>query len=135
MLNPRFPHTLRVWRARMNSFGEPETNDEGDPVYDAVLLARVITEDGLPVVGTNGAFETEMVDSLPFGYRNQGRDTRDSSDVEVSDYKLATPMFITPLDPSDRIELTDYDRTYWGEVVRKVTYNLGSNIWVNEVKG
>ena len=119
----------------MNSFGEPETNDEGDPVYDVVLLARVITEDGLPVAGTDGAFETEMVESLPFGYRNQGRDTRDSSDVEVSDYKLATPMFITPLDPSDRIELTDSDRTYWGEVVRKVTYNLGSNIWVNEVKG
>jgi hypothetical protein len=55
--------------------------------------------------------------------------------VEISDHKLATPMFVTPLDPSDRIELTDYDRTYWCELVRKVTNNLGSNIWVNEVKG
>lgn len=135
MYNPRFPHSLRVLRARKNKFGEPETYDDGTPIYDPVLLARVIMEDGMPVVGRCGGFETEMVDSLPFGYRSQGRDTRDTSDVEVSDYMLATPMFVTHLDPSDRIELTDYDRTYWCEVVRKATYNLGSNIWVNEVKG
>jgi hypothetical protein len=134
MFNPRFPHTLRVWRARKDSFGEPETDADGEPIYDIVMLAKVITEDGMPVIG-EGGFETEEVEFLPFGYRNQGKDTRDTSEVEVSDHKLATPMFVTPLDSSDRIELTDFDRTYWCEVVRKATYNLGSNIWVNEVKG
>jgi hypothetical protein len=98
------------------------------------MLAKVITEDGMPVIG-EGGFETEEVEFLPFGYRNQGKDTRDTSEVEVSDHKLATPMFVTPLDSSDRVELTDFDRIYWCEVVRKATYNLGSNIWVNEVKG
>lgn len=110
-------------------------DEKGFPYYDAILLERVVVMDECPVIGSDGSFVTEKVDCIPFGYRNQGRDTRDSSDVEVSDYKLATPMFITHLDPSDRIELTDYDRTYWCEVVRKATYNLGSNIWVNEVKG
>jgi hypothetical protein len=42
-------------------------------------------------------------------------------------------MFVTPLSPGDRIEIRDYDREYWGEVVRKQTFNLGSNIWINEV--
>lgn len=134
MFNPRFPHTLRVWRSRKNSFGEPEINEDGNPVYEPVMLAKVVMVDGMPSCGEEG-FETELVESLPFGYRNQGKDTRDTYDVEISDHKLATPMFVTPLDPSDRIELMDYDRTYWCELVRKVTNNLGSNIWVNEVKG
>lgn len=135
MYNPRFPHSLRVFRARKNELGEPDMDDNGLPYYDNILLERVVVMDGCPVMDVDGRFVTEMVDCIPFGYRSQGRDTRDSSDVEVSDYMLAAPMFITHLDPSDRIELTDYDRTYWCEVVRKATYNLGSNIWVNEVKG
>ena len=76
-----------------------------------------------------------MVHQLPFGYRSQGKDTRDTADVESADYALATPMFLTALDSSDIIEMTDYDRTFRCEVVRKATFNLGSNIWVNEVKG
>jgi hypothetical protein len=43
-------------------------------------------------------------------------------------------MFVTPLLPGDLVEITDFDRTYWGEVVKKATFNLGSNIWINEVK-
>jgi hypothetical protein len=135
MYNPRFPHSLRVWRVRKNAYGEPATDDMGHPIYDPVLLEKVVMENEEPIVGCDGKFETEIVGSLSFGYRSQDKATRDSSDVEVGDYKLATPMFLTPLDSSDRVELTDYDRTYWCEVVRKATYNLGSNIWVNEVKG
>lgn len=134
MFNPRFPHTLRVWRTRKNDFGEPATDDEGNPLYEAVALAKVVMRDNLPVVLPDGSFETETVYSLPFGYRTQGRNTRDTVDVEVSDYKLSTPMFLTPLDSSDVIELEDYDRKFTCEVVKKATFNLGSNIWVNEVK-
>lgn len=134
MFNPRFPHTLRVWRTRKNDFGEPATDDEGNPLYEAVPLEKVVMRDNLPVVLPDGGFETETVYSLPFGYRTQGKNTRETTDVEVSDYKLSTPMFLTYLDPSDVIELEDYDRKFSCEVVKKTTFNLGSNIWVNEVK-
>ena len=134
MFNPRFPHTLRIWRTRRNAYGEPETDDEGNPLYDPVALEAVVMRDGFPVTKQDGSFETEVVYSLPFGYRTQGKNTRDTSDVVVSDFKLATPMFLTPLDSSDVIELEDYDRKFACEVVKKATFNLGSNIWVNEVK-
>lgn len=134
MFNPRFPHTLRVWRIRKNDYGEPATDDNGNPLYDAVALEMVIMTDGIPTEKPEGGFETETVYSLPFGYRTQGKNTRDTADVEVSDYKLSTPMFLTPLDSSDVIELEDYDRKFACEVVKKTTFNLGSNIWVNEVK-
>jgi hypothetical protein len=43
-------------------------------------------------------------------------------------------MFLTPLEAGDLVEIKDYERSYWGEVVKKATFNLGSNIWINEVK-
>lgn len=134
MFNPRFPHTLRVWRARENSFGEPMTDADGDPIYDIVRLEAVVMIDNLPVVRSDGSFETEFAEWLDFGYRTQGKNTKDTVDVIVSDFKLATRMFLTPLEPGDRIEIKDYERTYWGEVVKKQTFNLGSNIWINEIK-
>lgn len=134
MFNPRFPHTLRVWRYRKNSYGEPMTDSSGNPVQDIVKLKAVVMIDGAPVVRSDGSFDTELVDTISFGYRTQGKNTRETVDVVVSDFKLATPMFITHLEPGDRVEIWDYDRTFWGEVVKKATFNLGSNIWINEVK-
>ena len=134
MFNPRFPHTLRVWRYRKNDYGEPMTDAEGNPVQDIVRLKKVVMVDSEPIVRSDGSFDTELVDTIEFGYRTQGKNTRDTVDVQVSDYKLATPMFVTPLEPGDKVEIWDYDRSYWGEVVKKATFNLGSNIWVNEVK-
>ena len=134
MFNPRFPHTFRVWRVRKNSFGEVITDDDGDAVYDIVRLQAVITIDGLPVVRTDGSFDTELVEWMAFGYRTQGKNTKDTSDVIVSDFKFATPMFLTYLEVGDRVEIKDYERTFWGEVVKKATFNLGTNIWINEVK-
>ena len=134
MFNPRFPHTLRVWRSRKNDYGEPITNAEGNPVQDIVRLKKVVMVDNEPIVRSDGSFDTELVDVIEFGYRTQGKNTRETVDVQVSDFKLATPMFLTPLDAGDRVEITDYERTYWGEVVKKATFNLGSNIWINEVK-
>lgn len=134
MFNPRFPHTLRVWRYRKNDYGEPMTDAEGNPVQDIVKLKKVVMVDSEPIVRSDGSFDTEVVDTIEFGYRTQGKNTRDTVDVQVSDFKLATPMFLTCLEPGDRVEIWDYERSYWGEVVKKVTFNLGSNIWINEVK-
>ena len=134
MFNPRFPHKLRVWRNRLNDFGEPIYDNDGEPIREIVPLEMVNMVDYQPKVYSDGCLETDLVDVIEFGYRTQGKNTKDSVDVNVSDYKLATPMFITPLQPGDLVEITDYDRTYWGEVVKKATFNLGSNIWINEVK-
>lgn len=134
MFNPRFPHRLRIWRSRKNSYGEPMTDKEGDPIYDIVSLKVAITIDGLPVRRSDGSFDTETTDWINFGYRTQGKNTRETIDVHVSDYKLATPLFVTPLEAGDRVEMEDYDRTFWCEVVKKATFNLGANIWVDEVK-
>ena len=135
MFNPRFPHTLRVWRSRKNNYGEPMTDADGDPIYDIVTLKSVVMVDGRPVVLSDGSFDTELTEWIEFGYRTEGKNTKDTTDVMVSDFKLATPMFLTPLEPGDRVEIKDYEREYWGEVVKKMTFNLGSNIWINEVKG
>lgn len=134
MFNPRFPHSLRVWRARKDGFGDPVTNAEGNPVLDIVMLKVATVIDGLPAYNSDGSLTTELTEWLSFGYRTQGRNTKDTLDVVVSDFKLATPMFITVLEVGDRVEIKDYDRTYWGEVVKKQTFNLGSNIWINEVR-
>ena len=134
MFNPRFPHTLRVWRARKDRYGDPMTNENGDPIYDIVTLKAVVMVDNLPIVRSDGSFDTELTEWISFGYRTQGKNTRETVDVMVSDFKLATPMFLTPLEAGDRVEIKDYERTYWGEVVKKMTFNLGSDIWVNEVK-
>lgn len=134
MFNPRFPHKLRVWRSRKDRNGDAITDAEGDAIYDIVTLKTVIMIDGHPTFRTDGSFDTATTDWIEFGYRTSSKNTRDTSDVVVSDYKLATPMFVTPLEVGDRLELIDYERNYWGEVVRKQTYNLGSNIWFNEIK-
>lgn len=134
MFNPRFPHTLRVWRVRKNSFGEPVTNDAGDPVYDIVRVQKAVVIDDKPVMLSDGRFETEVAEWIDFGYRTQGKNTRDTTDVVISDYKLATAPLMTYLEPGDRVEIKDYMRTYWGDVVKMMTFNLGSNIWINEVK-
>ena len=134
MYNPRFPHRLRVWRSRLNDLDLPETNDEGDPIKDIVPIHKVCMMDGMPVIASDGAFETEEAEWIEFGYRAASKSTRDTADVHVSDYKISLPAFVTFLMPGDALEIVDYDRTYWGEVVKKQTFNLGSNIWFNEVK-
>lgn len=134
MFNPRFPHILRVWRSRKDADGMAVTTDEGDEILDTVMLSKVTMIDNRPIILADGSFDTAPTEWMEFGYRTGGKNTKDTSDVMVSDYELATPMFITALNAGDKVEIKDYDRTYWGEVVKKQTFNLGSNIWVNEVK-
>jgi hypothetical protein len=111
MFNPRFPHTLRVWRSRKDENGLPATTDEGDEILDVVELNVVTMLDGRPMMSDEG-FETEPTEWIDFGYRTEGKNTKDTTDVMVSDFKLATPMFLTSLYPGDRVEIVDYDRTF-----------------------
>lgn len=134
MFNPRFPHMLRVWRSRKDANGMAVTNDEGDEVLDIVMLSKVTMIDNRPMILADGSFDTTPTEWMEFGYRTGSKNTKDTLDVMVSDYELASPMFITALNAGDKVEIKDYDRAYWGEVVKKQTFNLGSNIWVNEVK-
>lgn len=134
MFNPRFPHTFRVWRARKDNYGEPMTDKDGNPIYDTVRLKVAVVIDGIPVRNSDGSYETEFKEWIDFGYRTQGKNTRETIDVVVSDYKLATPPIMTALQPGDRVEIRDYTRSFWGEVVKMMTFNLGSNIWINDVK-
>ena len=134
MFNPRFPHRLRVWRSRRDEYGDPLTDEKGDELLDVVSLDKVIVVDTIPMRDLDGGFATEQTEWLAFGYRTSSKNTKDTVDVVMSDFKLATPMFLTSLGPGDRVEIEDYDRTYWAEVVRKQTTNLGSNIWINEIK-
>lgn len=110
------------------------TDKDGNPIKEIIRLKKVVMIDEQPIVRSDGSFDTELVDTINFGYRTQGKNTRDTVDVQVSDFKLATPMFTTPLEPGDMAEITDYDRSFWGEIVKKATFNLGSNIWINEVR-
>lgn len=134
MFNPRFPHKLRVWRVRKDDYGEPMTNNDGDPIYDIIRIQAAILIDEKPVMNTDGTYETEAIEWVDFGYRTQGKNTRETLDVVMSDYKLSTAPLMTYIQPGDRVEIKDYLRTYWADVVKMMTFNLGSNIWVNEVK-
>lgn len=135
MFNPRFPHAFRVWRVRKNNHGEPVTDADGDPIYDIVRIKAAVVLDNRPMMRSDGSFDTEILEWVSFGYRTQGKNTKDTSDVMVSDYRLSTVPLATYIEPGDRLEIKDYMRTYWGNVVKMMTFNLGSNIWVNEIKG
>lgn len=128
MFNPRFPHTLRVWR-------DTGADSDGDPIREIVKLKKVIVIDDIPQLRSDGSFDFDLVSTIEFGYRTDSMNTSTAGDVEVGDFKIALPMFITPLDSGYWLELTDYDRTYWGRVVKKTSSNLGSNIWFSEVRG
>lgn len=128
MFNPRFPHTLRVWR-------DAGTDSDGDPIREIVKLKKVIVIDDMPQLRSDGSFDFDLVQTIEFGYRTGSMNTSTAGDVEVGDFKIATPLFVTPLDSGYWLELTDYDRTYWGRVVKKTSFNLGSNIWFSEVRG
>lgn len=135
MYNPRFPHTVVIKRVKMDEAGEPICNAVGELVYETLRVQAVEMFDDEPVRNEDGSFRTYMTDSLPFGYRTATQNVKQAGDVVVADFKIATPMFLTPLNYGDRLVLTDFDRTYVGSVVKKQTFNLGSNIWFDDIKG
>ena len=124
MFNPRFPHTLRVKRSVVEG-GEPVVDENGNILYDYIPLTAVEMVDEEPVRDADGAFVT---------YRTASSNTRTAGDVVVADFKIACPMFLTELRYDDILEVSDYDRTYTAKLVKKTTFNLGTNIWFNEIK-
>lgn len=136
MYNPRFPHKLKVWRGVLDEFGEPVVDpNTGNPRLVIVPLSVVQMIDGDPQVDANGSLIIdEVVEEIAFGYRTETRNTQIAGDVATSDFKLATPMFVTPLKFGDILEMTDYDRTYRCSVIKKTDANWGSNIYCNEIR-
>lgn len=134
MHNPQYPHTFKVIRPSMDSHGEPVIDSEGNPAETLLPLEKVVTSGGLPVLDAEGRFVTETVESMNFGYRQSSLNTLRYGDVIVSDYKISCPMFLTPLNPGDVIELTDYEKTFRGVVVKKDTFNFNTLVWFDRMK-
>ncbi|MCQ2141686.1 MAG: hypothetical protein MJY83_05010 [Bacteroidales bacterium] len=134
MFNPRFPHTLTVLRGRHDAEGNAIFGEDGDPIYEVVPLTMVEMFDEEPLRHPDGSFVTYDASSIPFGYRTDSRSTATRIDVVVSDFKLATPMCLTELYPTDVLVVKDYEREYRGRLVKKTTFNLGTNIWMDEIR-
>lgn len=110
-INPRFPHKFKVLRPQVDTHGEYVTDTDGNPLMQVVFEGK-------------------------FGYRTQTSNSRTKGEVYESDYKIALPWSDFDFRTKDILELTDYTRTYQGEVVKPTTYNVfaGTNIWFNERK-
>jgi len=134
MINPRFPHVLRMIVHKVDENGVPVTDSEGNPIESDAEIVCAIMRDNIPVKDSDGKFLTETKTELPFGYRTSTGNSKTSGDVVVCDYKIACPVFFTPISTGAVLELTDYSRTYRATVVKQTTYNFGSNIWIDEIK-
>lgn len=132
--NPRFPFTLRVLRAVMDENGEPVFDGNGDPSYDTVVLEVAEYEKEMPVRGAGGAPVTHPCEVIPFGYRQQTANAVINGDVIIAEMKIACPLTLGEVRTKDLLEMTDGDRTFRAEVVKKINTNFGTNIWYNEVK-
>jgi len=134
MYNPRFPHTLRVITSATDRNGDPVTDKKGNPVRSYLTLDVVDTLDGEPVRRPDGSFVTHEAESVNFGYRTATGSARQYGQVTVADYKIATPMFLNDLPTGTELELQDYERTFRGRLIKKTTYNIGTNLWLNDIK-
>lgn len=133
MYNPRFPHSLRIQRVLKNEYGEPVTDDEGNEVIgDVVLEVAKYGSNNLPLrIGDE--FMTEMLDEIPFGYRTNTKGMKEGQ-VDMAQIHIALPLFFNAIEDGDVLILTDWDRTYRAKAVRKSNSNIGSDIYLNEVK-
>lgn len=134
MFNPRFPHVMYVLRAVTTPDGALAYGEDGTPSYERLELTLVEMNDSEPVRDSAGGFVTYSADEVPFGYRTSSQNTSRAGDVVQADYKLACPMFLTELKPDDILVLKDYEREFRAVVVKKTTFNLGTNVWVNEAR-
>lgn len=134
MFNPRFPHVMHVLRAKTTPDGALVYGEGGSPVYERLELTLVEMRDSEPVLDADGGFVTYIADEVAFGYRTSSQNTSRVGDVVQADFKLACPMFLTELRPDDILVLKDYEREFRAAVVKKTTFNLGTNVWVNEAR-
>lgn len=134
MFIDRFPHTFSVMRSKKDEYGSPVTDEEGNIIYETVPLKKVIMIDEAPLRDNHGNFMTEEVLDINYGYRTSSLNTSRRADVVEATYKVDTPLFLTPLQTGDRLMLQDYDRRYYGEVVKKASFGMGSIVWYDEVE-
>lgn len=110
---------------------------------DGLLLSEenvfIITEEGQYVIASEEQVR-ELVPvtrermQIPFGYRQQTANAVINGDVIIAEMKIACPLILGDIRTKDILEMTDNDRTFRAEVVRKINTNFGTNIWYNEVK-
>lgn len=132
--NPRYPHSFTILRPRKEN-GTVVLDDNGEPIYEPVPLAKVAMNDGWMVRNPDGQPIVEgYVTSMPFGYRTATRNTSEMGDVVSYNHMLHCPPFLTPLLFDDFIEITDYDGTYRARVVKKTTFNMGTAIWIDDIQ-
>ncbi len=110
---------------------------------DSLFLSEdnvfIVTEDGqYLIVGEEMVKDqvpvTRQRMSIPFGYRQQTANAVINGDVIIAEMKIACPLILGDIRTKDLLELTDNDRTFRAEVVKKINTNFGTNIWYNEVK-
>lgn len=132
--NPRFPHSLRVFRAVFNAGGEPVFDDAGRPMYETLVFEVADYTDNIPIRFKCGQPVTTQRSVIPFGYRQQNANSVLTGDVIRAEMRIACPLVIGEIRTKDLLELTDDDRVFRAEVVKKINTNFGTNIWYNEVK-
>lgn len=134
--NPRFPHTLKVLRPDLDENGDPVFDGDANPSYHAVIFAVAEYVGNIPKRDEDGCLCTctEELETIPFGYRQTIANYSTSGDVIATSMRVACPLIIGEIRTKDLLELTDDDRTFRAEVVRKENTNFGTNIWYNEVK-
>lgn len=132
--NPRFPHSFKVQRPLRDLNGDLVYDKNGDPTYeDLVLDVARYGSDNTPVRMSGGGFDTRPETVVPFGYRVRTKSVKESGLVDVAQLEIATPLFTTQVFDGDILVLSDYERTYKANCVRKEVTNFGVSIWLNEI--
>ena len=132
--NPRYPHTFSILRP-VKENGEAVLDDNGYPTYEPVPLAVVAMNDGWMMRDSEGQPLIEGYSyTMPCGYRTATRNLSEMGDVVSYNTMLHCPPFLTPLFFDDLIEITDYDQTYRARVAKKVTFNWGTAVWIDDIQ-
>ena len=135
MYNPRWPHTFTVLTESLDEKGLPVTNSVGNPVYGTKQIERIVYDPNWnPRRNSDGTFQTEYVEQVPWGFRTSTGGMKTSGEVWVADYKISCPMLLTDIPSGTILIMTDYVRTFRVKVVKMTTYNWGTNIWVDNIK-
>ena len=110
MNNPRFPHDVKIFRARTDFSGTPLIDTQtGEEIFECV-------------------FESEC------GLRDMVRGWDIDTEVLKADYKLALPKHSFIIKKGDYLEFTNSitGEVKKGRVEESKIFNLGANIWFNE---
>lgn len=131
--NPRFPHSFCILRPKVDAGGMPILDEQGEPIFEQLVypVARY-SPSQIPMRNADG-WITDNADTFVFGYRQEAEGVSKGV-VITAEMKIACPMIIGEVKTGYVLQLTDDDRTYRGEVVRKTNTSFGTNIWFNEIK-